>query len=452
MIILPPEEKKSSPLAKWTFRILFTTCILIGMSLFGLSVLSGTSDAHRHGLEEAMSNIVRTKVQITKLNTFNFFPQFAIDMEGVNGNDVDGARSFEARQIKIAFALTDLLRKRGQIEDFQMEDLRLEAGVMGPQELMLSKVGIVSAASGKAPYVSIQGNYGGTPLQAGIDLTQLPATMRPSYKFSPGSPLHVTLGTLKLTGVVGENKDDYQDINDVRVSVDGEELMTGTIKIRPVEGNFALHFSFKMGSSSGLFVYVPSLSRQSLTFDTAELGDFTGEHPLWGKLISAWHEQVTRTGSQKKPAGASPDQISLQIKKLTGPVNGENIKGEFVYAAEHITGWWQGKMTQISSNNSKLPQSGEVDCALIKLLPQGDMWASETLLTEISPVVATGKFAINERTGKITYETTALADSVKLTPAEISAFTTYKEQLGLVANQVCPDVLSLSAPEAAVKP
>ena len=440
MIILPPEEKKPSPVAKWIFRILLTLCIFIGMGLFGLSILSGTSDAHRHGLEQAMSNIFRTNVRIVELKSFNLFPQFLVDVQDVQGISSTGTGAFFAKRITVAFSLLDILRKKGLIEDFQIEDLHFEAGLIGPKELILTSVKIVPAISGASPFVDIKGTYGGTALTASVGLDQLPGRMRPAYRFVPGVPVKLNLGEFSLTGVLGANKDDYQEIKDVSLKLNDEEVMSGAILLKPVDGKFALHISFKLEGSSGLFVYVPSGHHQTLTFDKANLDDFTKDKPLWLKLMQAWHRAITNSDSAKIGNKAGQDQVSLKINELQGAFAGNTIKGEFIYGDEHITGWWSGNLDGIHAKNEKIPASGAVECALVRFAPKGESWISDYVITVLPPFSVKSLLEINEQAGTIKFKTEQVTKGVSVFGEDLSAYSLHREELGLAENNVCADI------------
>lgn len=440
MIILPPEEKKPSPVAKWIFRILLTLCIFVGMGLFGLSILSGNSDTHRRGLEQAMSNIFHTNVRILKLQTFNFFPQFVIDAEDVEGISTSGAVTFHAQRILVAFSLFDILSKRGLIEDLQIKDLTLQEGVVGPQELVFSSMKIIPSTAGKPPYVDIKGTYGGTPLAATLELTLVPNRWRPAYRFLPGAPVNVTMGRFALTGLLGANKDDYQEVNGLSLRLDGEEILTGSILVKPVEGKFALHIKFNLGESSGLLVYVPSKSHQQLSFEKVNFDDFMKNDPVWMKLVKVWKEEVARGVSAHSETEPTPDRVSLKIKELQGAVSGQSISGEFVYTNDHITGWWQGQLNQISAKNAKIPTSSEVTCALLRMTPKGNAWATDYMITVLSPLTVKSRLEIDYQSGKIKYQTDRVSEGVSTFSQDLSAFGLYRTELELEKTKVCSEI------------
>ena len=451
MIILPPEEKKPSPVAKWIFRILLALCIFIGMGLFGLSILSGTSDAHRHGLEQAMSNIFRTNVRIIELKSFNLLPQFLVDVQDVQGVPTSGTGAFFAKRITVAFALLDILRKKGMIEDFQIEDLHLEAGLIGPKELVLNSVRIVPATSGESPFVEIKGAYGSTALDASVGLDQLPGRMRPAYRFIPGAPVKLNLGEFSLTGILGANRDDYQEIKNISLKLSNEEVLSGSILLKPVDGKFALHITFKLEGSSGLFVYVPSGHRQTLTFDKANLDDFTKDKPLWLKLIQAWHRDIKNSASATMGKNAVSDQVSLKINELHGAFTGNKIEGEFIYGDEHITGWWRGNLDGIRAKNEKIPAGGAVECALVRFAPKGESWISDYVITVLPPFSVKSLLEINKQAGMMKYKTEQVAKGISVFGEDLSPYSLYREELGLAKNNICADIPGF-APAPAQEP
>ena len=133
----------------------------------------------------------------------------------------------------------------------------------------------------------------------------------------------------------------------------------------------------------------------------------------------------------------------MAIKKLTGDIAGENLKGRFITESGQIAGWWQGALSRIPAKD-KIPGSGQVECGLIRLVPKGDTWVSDVLLTKIDSVTIKSALSVHEYTGKVDFQTDGIANGPEIFNADLSPFVTYKDELKPGAG--CSQFPGLSSP------
>jgi hypothetical protein len=395
------------------------------MALFALKILSGTTDAHRHGLEQALSDTFRHKIQIAHLKAFNIFPQFFVEIEAMQGEGATGQRIFSAEKVRVAFTFMDLLRKKGTFEDIKITDLRFDPGAFGQQELVIATADIVPASESAPAHLKMQGDYGGIPFSGTIELFSVPGRRRPAYKLGTDNSLDLRLGDFHLKGKLLQNRDGFPTIREARLDLNGKEIATGQIMLKPVSEKFAIHVEFRTGQSAGTVVHVPAENRQDWNFETLALNDVTRDQPVWAEVGKEWHD-VLRPGSVQTDKGLKI--ISVAIKKLTGDISGDNLKGRFISDSGQTAGWWQGALSLIPAKD-KIPGSGQVECGLVRLVPKGDTWVSDVLLTKIDSVTIKSDLSVHEYTGKVNFQTDRVASGPAVFNADLSPFITHKDEL-----------------------
>ncbi len=446
MYILPPEEKKPvSPLTKWILGILIAVCVVLGLALAGVSMLSGTSESHRRGLEQAISNAFRTKIEITTLNTFNVFPQFLIDANDIQGSGADGSILFKVASLRTAFSFMDVLGKKGYLENIDLSGLKFEAGVAGPQELVFSSIKLVPASAAAKPKIDIRGTYGQTPFEAYIEVAPIAGRLRPAYHIVRGSPFRAKIDRFEMDGTIGLNHDDFQELNDVTLRLDGKPVLTGSILVQPVDGKFAMRTSFKLGGSEGLFIYVPSSTHQSLSFKTLDLNDLL-HNPLWPELWAAWHEDILRKVSVTPAENPSWSRVSVSVDVLKGDLSGEKLKGELAYTPQQLLGWWQGSLTATGAKNSRIPASGRVACALLAMDHKNNRWVSSHVSTVLEESVVISSLSVDHASGKIDYKTNSVTGKSEPVSADLAAFSARYGDLNMKDNPDCAALYKIAPP------
>lgn len=442
MIILPPEEKKPSLILKWTFRILFAIVVMFGLSLFMLSILSGTSDAHRHGLEQAMSDMFRSRVKIGSLTTFNILPQFLVEMENVEAQTVESDIRYSIEKARVAFSFADIFFERKTIEDFQLTNLKLGAGLVGPQDVVIEQAGIIPGDTKTPPRVVAQGTYGGVKFTASIEIDRVRAPGRPSYKIGKSNPAVFTMGEFRLTGKFGPNDDGFSSLQDAVLEANGRMIGTGSIVLRNQDGHTSFIVDFISGSSKGQFTYTGVTRQRSWSFETLNVSELTQPDPAWAIFDRAW-ATVMPSVSAKDQAS---EPVTVTIKQLTGDIQGHDLVGSFRSAPDKFFGWWAGTLSLPAAEDHP-SLSGAVSCGLTAFTPKGNSWTSVILATVLQPSVIHGKMTVDAAKGLISL-TDVRVTPYKTEPAATGTFFTQAERdaLGLVPGHACLDLIGQSAP------
>jgi hypothetical protein len=193
MYLPQPEVKPRSPLMTWTLRLLLIFVCIITFFFLSLNLLAGKTDAHKRGLEAALSELIKAPVNIGTLHELNIIPQFRFDIENTTflGGGIE--------RLNIAYGFWDLFLNRPYIEDITIQNLRIPAGVIGPFSLRVNRASITPAS-----LFTLDGFIEDMPFSANVPLAKLPDRFRPSYRIT--AP--------KISLQAGSTKIDYAATNE----------------------------------------------------------------------------------------------------------------------------------------------------------------------------------------------------------------------------------------------
>jgi len=184
---------------KWIFRLLMIFVVLTAISLFALKVVSGTSDTHKRGLEQAFSQIFRGEAKFGALKSFNLIPQFSIEIDNLEILGMNDKKGLTAESTGIFFGPIDLVTKNRMIEGFYLKNLSVSEGVLTPLSLDLTDASIYPNDDKKTARFSFSGLYGGKALKGQIAMTMTSA-VRPKFSFNDTNDMMFTIGGIDITG------------------------------------------------------------------------------------------------------------------------------------------------------------------------------------------------------------------------------------------------------------
>lgn len=356
MIILPEEERKSSPLMTWTFRLLMVCVVVVCMILFALKMLSGTSESHRRGLEQALSDAFHSQVKIGTLKTFNLVPHFLIEMENIEGIHEHGRFSLESA--RLAFGLGDILLHKGHFGNVDIKNLAITEGLAGGQDLLVETVEIFPPDAGKKPRLHLKGLYGVVPFSIDLAL-ETNDNSQTSFRLGRQNELQVVSGRFRLSG-------QYQRlpgkpwIDQGKLTLDGAEI--AHLSISPSEDKEdGLKVSFTVGGSNGNVKLRLQQTETDWHFEMLDLIDVIGDRAALAQIAAVWQE----LSAKNQP---SPARITFSIDNVRGDVSGSNVRGVFVRGENGYTGWWTGELTHLPPQTDQLAP-GRIACALVQSPP-----------------------------------------------------------------------------------
>lgn len=185
---------------KWIFRLLVTFVVLGGLCLFGLQIVSGTSDKHKRGLEDAFSQMFQGTAKFGQLKAFNLFPRFSIEIENLEVTGISVSGTINAAQAEIGFGPLDLILKNRKIEKFYLRDLNISEGVYTPLSIYLADAGLYKNDTKDTGRFSFSGDYGTQPINGQIDMAMDKGVI-PKYFFNEENNTIITIGAVQIDAI-----------------------------------------------------------------------------------------------------------------------------------------------------------------------------------------------------------------------------------------------------------
>ncbi len=417
---VPPEEKKPlSKISRWVLRLILVGVFIFLSFLFVVNTISGTGDMQRSGLQQALSDVTGTKVNITKLTQFNVFPQFAIGFEGIDGVGAGIDTGFSIGEFTYAKSFWDwFLNNETSIQKLDIVSFKANAGVFGPQVLEITKAGIVPAKDKAQPYLSAEGLYGTQKFSARFDLAQTQFGIVPGYEIGKGNDFDVRLGDFHAQGKFFFKKNEVH-LKDATLSINDGAPIIGEMKIIPVDKAMTGIINFTAGVTKGQLTLTPQKRLQVWKFDRLHLDQAAAENSVWHTIKSSWHELVPPV-SKKPETDTEPTRAQISINVLEGALSGEKLDGEFLLQPEGLVGRWKGD----------LKDQGKIECALLD---------KKAVSFKAGGDIKNGTLALNEKTGKITYAPAAHSEKLKITAAD-------GKRLNLEKEQGCAELMNVVTP------
>lgn len=189
---------------KWLSRILVAICVFIGLILFALNIVSGTSETQKRGLEQAFSQIFKGSARFQKLESFNLIPKFTLQISGLEISGLAAAGNQDGRiradLLAIGFGSEDLFFKTRLIERFDLKNLVTTEGTIFPLRLELEQAGIVPAKAESAPKFAFSGHYGDKELKGAIEMKASSAGSS-KYGLDEENNFTMNVGAIQASGV-----------------------------------------------------------------------------------------------------------------------------------------------------------------------------------------------------------------------------------------------------------
>lgn len=435
MIILPPEEKKSSPILKWIFRILLIGVVVSGILIFALNILSGTSDAHRKGLEQALSDIFQTNVTIGSLKAFNIFPLFNVEFENVRGPYGPNAGEVRAGNVVLTFRFFDLLFSRDLVKDIQIRNLTVTPGIIGAHGLTITSAGIVPVkVAGERPTFNVEGVYGGLPIKGSLEL-EMVGGIQPVYRIKNDLPAQVNFGKIGISGNFVQNENGEPSIQNAKFMFEDKEVAKGAFTLLTSNPKSEFQIDFITPHSQGSLITHNEPKSQIWNFEKLDLVDVIADAPVWAGISNAFSEISPPTTSQ---GGIQSDLVTIEIKSLTGDLSAQGLRGTFISTPNKFTGWWDGTITTASVQKKDVPAAGKVQCGLLSLFPKSSSWSTDSALVLIDPASLLAKVAVDTTSGAIKWSIERVATGTpNIFNTDLSAYAASKQELNFPSGHPC---------------
>lgn len=184
-----------------TFLLIFLCVIVIGglLLIAVLSLISGTGETQKKGLEQAFGEFLSSQVSFQKLNRFNIIPQLTIDISGLNATPNVGSGLLSADRVAFSFNASDLLFKKGRLLDFTIENLNIASTTFSNYPAQYEYIKIFPESGNIKAHMGAIGSYGPVPVTFSVDVGHSQNAM-PTYYFEDHNPLKFTMGKSEIVG------------------------------------------------------------------------------------------------------------------------------------------------------------------------------------------------------------------------------------------------------------
>lgn len=161
--------------------------VLLGIGLFILSRFGGATDGLRTFIERTLSEKTGYEARVETLNSVQFFPLIAIDMDGLSfvrpGTQDQVAR---VAHVDAQMGFWSAIFAKGDLQALNVRDVVIDRNIVLAEPVALSHVGIVpdaGASDGRADF-SLKGTVGAYPVVARVGLDNVGTPERPTYALS----------------------------------------------------------------------------------------------------------------------------------------------------------------------------------------------------------------------------------------------------------------------------
>jgi hypothetical protein len=270
--------------------------IFFAVILTTLSLLGGTSETLKAGVEQFFTRASGYPAHVETLNGLHFFPDFRLDMEGLGIADKahGGALLVQLHSLKVAMGFWDMILHTGKMEALDLEGLRFAPGYLHPGAITAERLAIMHPDGGE-PGLEGSGALSGTAWSARLALESKGRPGALTYYFGERRGFRARLGDLEMQGTL-INEDGALVVEDFTLKQGGALLLRG----RPVIGiteaqDVKLSGTLEIAGAGGAF--------------KALSPDVTAQYKEGGLVLN---------GTIAAPVSAEFDSLRQKFQKLAG--------------------------------------------------------------------------------------------------------------------------------------
>lgn len=201
---------------KWILRILVIFAVIGAFTLFGLKIVSGTSDSQKKGLEQAFSQLFQGNATFGTLKAFNLIPQFSIEIDNLQISGIKQTGKIEAEKLLVSFGPLDLVMKNRLIEEFHLTNLKISEGVYTPMAIALDDVGIYPNEKKDAAALTFNGHYGDKEIKGSFSM-MMTSDIRPKFSFAEKNEFVMNLGAVQMSGLFSPYQEKTSEISRIKM-------------------------------------------------------------------------------------------------------------------------------------------------------------------------------------------------------------------------------------------
>lgn len=238
------EEDRKAPhrrswLRFWGWVALYAV-IFLAVILTTLSALGGKGETLKSGINQFFTRASGHPAHVETLEGLYFFPDFRMDIAGLDIRDKDDAARelVHLESLKMAMGFWDMTLRTGRIEALDLKGLRFAPGFVHPREITIGHLSLLHP-EGKAPFLDGAGMIGGVPWAIRFDLESVGMPPRLTYRFAARREFSLMLGDLAMQGLLADEPDGLV-IEEFSLKNGGREVLRGRPVLRAL-GAHELH-------------------------------------------------------------------------------------------------------------------------------------------------------------------------------------------------------------------
>ena len=198
-------HKIISSLLTWIIRLTAVFIILISITLFMLSSMSGKGESQRKGLEQAFTDGLDMPVTIGTLNYFNAIPQFKIDAASFKAGTKFDKTYIIADQVILGFSLWDIVRNQKTIQEFTILNADIAMPAITNQKFEKTNIRILQPELTKPARLYLNGITGGHKIELSITMQTRVTNLLNNYYLSDKEIIMAKSGACEINGLFEKN-------------------------------------------------------------------------------------------------------------------------------------------------------------------------------------------------------------------------------------------------------
>ncbi len=168
------QSRKQGSLVWATVRTI--VWVVLGLTVavvLALGLLGGTSEMHKGAAQDALAYATGYDARIGELRRLSFFPTVAVEVADVTltppGAGEDAAPVVTLGRGAFAMGFFDLVFQRGQVQNFEVESLKVSPGVATPRPVRVTRAALMRPDQAGAPgALDMRGFYGPHPFTLSV--------------------------------------------------------------------------------------------------------------------------------------------------------------------------------------------------------------------------------------------------------------------------------------------
>lgn len=221
-------------------KLVFFVSVFFAVIFTVMANMGGASDTLKESIEGFVSQTFNGKpAKIERLNNMSFFPKIGFDIEGLKVHEKEGAISpiLSIEKAKVYISFWDVILKHPQFSALSVENLKAEKGVFGPERFFIEKMYIDHNREENVAIIHTNGMAAGRQwsFDLGTEIHGKPGAY--SYRMTNEKPFTLQLEDLIITGLMTDKVKDYLRFENLSVTTNDAELLSGTLSISMMDLN-----------------------------------------------------------------------------------------------------------------------------------------------------------------------------------------------------------------------